>query len=168
LGGHCIPIDPFYLSWKAREHDMPTRFIEMAGEVNTSMPYYVCQRLLEALSQRSMGIRDAKILIIGLAYKKNVDDDRESPSYKLMKILKGWGAVVDYHDPFVPVIGPTRHHAEFAGQRSVPLEQVGSYQAVVVSTDHDGVDWDRVQREARLVVDTRGVYRAPLANVIQA
>jgi UDP-N-acetyl-D-glucosamine dehydrogenase len=168
LGGHCIPIDPFYLTWKAREFDLPTRFIEMAGEVNTSMPYYVCQRLLEALSQRGKGIKDARVLVLGLAYKKNVDDDRESPSYKLITILSGWGAHVDYHDPLVPEIRPSRRHSDLAEKRSVDLETVGSYDVVVVSTDHDAIDWAEVHARASLIVDTRGVYRERSDKVVPA
>jgi UDP-N-acetyl-D-glucosamine dehydrogenase len=168
LGGHCIPIDPFYLTWKAREYDLPTRFIEMAGEVNTSMPYYVCQRLLEALSHRGAGIRDARILVIGLAYKKNVDDDRESPSYKIISILRRWGAQVDYHDPLVPQIRLGRCNAEVAEQQSVDLAHVDSYDAVVVSTDHDAVDWEEIHSRAKLIVDARGVYRKASEKVVPA
>ncbi|MBN2197031.1 MAG: nucleotide sugar dehydrogenase [Polyangiaceae bacterium] len=168
LGGHCIPIDPFYLTWKAREFDMPTRFIEMAGEINSSMPYYVCQRLLEGLSQRGLGIRGAKVLIVGLAYKKNVDDDRESPSYKLIEILQRWGAHVDYHDPYVPRIRATRHYPQLAGQESVGLDGADGYDAVLIATDHDGVDWAALLAAARLVIDTRGVYRTPHDKVVPA
>ena len=119
LGGHCIPIDPFYLTWKAQEYDLPVRFIEMAGEINTQMPYWVCQRTLEVMSTRGVAIKGARILVIGLAYKKNVDDDRESPAYKLMSILSGYGAAVDYHDPYVPSIPKTRHYPEFAGKCTI-------------------------------------------------
>lgn len=168
LGGHCIPIDPFYLTWKAREYDLPTRFIEMAGEINTSMPYYVCQRLLEALSQRGTGIRNARILVLGLAYKKNVDDDRESPSYKLLSILRRWGARVDYHDPLVPAIRAGRHNAEVADQRSVDLSELETYDAVVISTDHDAIDWAAVNARAKLIVDTRGVYRGKSDKIVPA
>jgi UDP-N-acetyl-D-glucosamine dehydrogenase len=147
---------------------MPTRFIEMAGEVNTQMPYYVCQRLMEALSHRGLGIRGARVLVVGLAYKKNVDDDRESPSYKLMSILKSWGVGVDYHDPFIPVIKPSRHYAAFAGQESVSLDSAGDYDAVLVATDHDSVDWTALHDAARLIVDTRGIYRKPSDKVVPA
>jgi len=168
LGGHCIPIDPFYLTWKAREFDLPTRFIEMAGEINSSMPYYVCQRLLEALSQRGRGIRDARVLVVGLAYKKNVDDDRESPSYKIIEILTRWGARVDYHDPYVPVIKPTRHYPELAGRPSVGLDRAADYDAVLVATDHDSIDYAALLEAAKLIVDTRGVYRTPHERVVPA
>jgi len=168
LGGHCIPIDPFYLTWKAREYDMATRFIEMAGEVNTSMPYYVCQRLLEALSRNGKGIADARVLLVGLAYKKNVDDDRESPSYKLIEILEGWGARVDYHDPFIPEIRKSRSHAKLTGRAGVDLETAGDYDVVLISTDHDTIDWSLLKERARLIVDTRGVYRSTDPKIIPA
>ncbi len=168
LGGHCIPIDPFYLTWKAREFDMPTRFIEMAGEVNTNMPYYVCHRLMEALSARGKGVHGARVLLVGVAYKKNVDDDRESPSYKLISILRGWGCAVEYHDPFVPVIRPGRHYPELGGMTSVELDRAGDYDVVLIATDHDDVDWQALLERAKLVVDTRGVYREPHANVVPA
>jgi UDP-N-acetyl-D-glucosamine dehydrogenase len=168
LGGHCIPIDPFYLTWKAKEYDMPTRFIEMAGEINTQMPYWVCQRLLEALSLRGRGIKDAKILLVGLAYKKNVDDDRESPSYKLIELLTKWGAKVAYHDPYIPEIRPTRHYAQFAGWKSVSLENAGDYDAVLIATNHDDVDYEALKRRAKLIVDTRGVYREVDEKIVGA
>ncbi len=168
LGGHCIPIDPFYLTWKAREYDMPTRFIEMAGEVNSNMPYYVCQRLMEALSDRGKGVRGARALVLGVAYKKNVDDDRESPSYKLISILKNWGCRVDYHDPFVPVIRPGRHYPELGGMESVDLARVAEYDVVLVATDHDDVDWKSLLERAQLIVDTRGVYREPNDKVVRS
>src|SRR5688500_7876447 len=130
LGGHCIPIDPFYLTWKAREHDIATRFIELAGEINTRMPYLVIERLAREVDRRlHKAVADARVLILGLAYKKNVDDIRESPSFKLIELIEGRGARCDYHDPFVPTIPLTREHAEVAGRRSVPLnpEAIASY-----------------------------------------
>jgi UDP-N-acetyl-D-glucosamine dehydrogenase len=168
LGGHCIPIDPFYLTWKAHEYDIPIRFIEMAGQINSQMPQWVCQRLLEALSMRGAGIKNARVLIVGMAYKKNVDDDRESPSYKLMSILHGYGASVDFHDPYVSIIKRTRHYPEFAGMQSVELTDVGSYDVVLIATDHDCIDWESLRLSARLIVDARGVYRSPHENVIPA
>jgi UDP-N-acetyl-D-glucosamine dehydrogenase len=158
LGGHCVPIDPFYLTWKAREYDITTRFIELAGEVNTRMPYYVVNRLIEALDRRAgKSIGAAKILMVGLAFKKNVEDTRESPSLKLMELLGKRGARVDFHDPFVPVIPVTREHAALAGRPSVPLtpEGVASYDAVLIATDHDEIDYRLIVRHARLVIDTR-------------
>lgn len=158
LGGHCIPIDPFYLTWKAREYDVATRFIELAGEINTRMPYYVVNRVVEAIDRFvGRGVVGARILILGIAYKKNVDDMRESPSLKLIELLEKRGATVDYHDPFIPVIPPTREHAELAGRRSQTLDRnaIASYDAVLIATDHDGVDYVAVVESAKLVVDTR-------------
>ena len=143
LGGHCIPIDPFYLTWKAREYGQNTRFIELAGEINTAMPEYVVNRTAEALNAKKKAVNGSKVLIVGLAYKKNVDDDRESPSYHLMDLLKNRGAEVGYYDPFVPVIRPTREHAQWAGLKSVAWDQptLSSYDAVIISTAHDGVSY---------------------------
>jgi UDP-N-acetyl-D-glucosamine dehydrogenase len=158
LGGHCIPIDPFYLTWKARAHDINTRFIELAGEINTQMPRYVVARLTEALSRRSgKALRGAKILMLGLAYKKNVDDMRESPALTLIELLEGQGAAVSYHDPFIARIKPSREHGALADRRSVPLtpKRIAAADAVLVVTDHDGIDYAQVARHARLVVDTR-------------
>ncbi len=168
LGGHCIPIDPFYLTWKAREYDMPTRFIEMAGEVNSAMPHFVVQQVLEAFSARGRGLRGATVLLVGLAYKKNVDDARESPSFRLIDLLEARGAAVSYHDPFIPVIPRTRDHPHLAGRESVPLSRAAEFDAVLIATDHDGIDWARLLEDARLVVDTRGVYRGSHDKVVKA
>lgn len=135
LGGHCIPIDPFYLTWKAREFGVSTKFIELAGEINTSMPDFVVHRVMEALNEFGKPLKGAKILVLGLAYKANVDDDRESPSYSLMEKLEEKGAVVDYHDPYVPVIKPTREHRRLAGKKSAEI--TGNYDVLLVSTAHD-------------------------------
>lgn len=161
LGGHCIPIDPFYLTWKAREFDIHTRFIELAGQINTSMPRHVVGKLEEALgSHCGKALADAKILILGLAYKKNVADMRESPTFKLMDLLEKRGAKVDFHDPYIPTILPTREHPEFTGRTSVPItsEALRAYDAVLVSTDHDDVDYALVAKEAKLIVDTRNRF----------
>jgi UDP-N-acetyl-D-glucosamine dehydrogenase len=158
LGGHCIPIDPFYLTWKAREYDVTARFIELAGEVNTRMPYHVVDRLGEALDRHvGRGFSGARILLIGLAYKKNVDDIRESPSLKLIELIEARGARCDYHDPYVPAIGPTREHPTLAGRRSVPLDPAGiaAYDAVLIATDHDVIPYAMLAEQARVVVDTR-------------
>ncbi len=174
LGGHCIPIDPFYLTWKAREYEMPTRFIELAGEINTAMPRHVVLELAEALNTRSAkGLNGARILLLGIAYKKNVDDLRESPALTIMELLARRGARIDYSDPYVPVIPTTREHAEFSGWRSVPLspEAIAGYDAVLITTDHDNVDYAMIQANARLVVDTRNACaRAGTSgdNVIKA
>jgi UDP-N-acetyl-D-glucosamine dehydrogenase len=158
LGGHCIPIDPFYLTWKAREYELSTRFIELAGEINTLMPRYVVSRLADELNVRAgRGLRDARILIVGLAYKKNVDDTRESPSFKLIELLEERGAICDFHDPFVPIVPLTREHSALAGRPSVGLnhEVLSSYDAVLIATDHDAVDYRSLVRSAQLVIDTR-------------
>jgi len=162
LGGHCIPIDPFYLTWKAREFDVATRFIELAGEVNTRMPFYVVDRVAAELDARfGRGLNGARVLLLGLAYKKNVDDMRESPALKLMELLTARGAEVAYHDPHLPVLGETRRHRERAGMRSVALDPqaVEAFDCVLIATDHDAVDYALVVRHARLVVDTRNVCR---------
>lgn len=158
LGGHCIPIDPFYLTWKAREFGVNTRFIELAGEVNTLMPRLVVEKLAQALDRQARrGLNGARILLLGMAYKRNVDDLRESPSLVLTRLLEARGARVDYHDPHVPEVPRTREHPELAGRRSVPAdaESVARYDAVLVATDHDAVDHAAIARAARLVVDTR-------------
>ncbi|WP_204262819.1 nucleotide sugar dehydrogenase [Methylobacterium sp. BTF04] len=158
LGGHCIPIDPFYLTWKAREFDVPTRFIELAGEVNRHMPHYVVERLARALDQRfGRALRGTPILLVGMAYKRNVDDVRESPALKLMELLEERGADVAYHDPLVPEIPPTREYPHLAGRRSVPLdaEILARSAATLIVTDHDTVDYGLIVAHAPLVVDTR-------------
>jgi UDP-N-acetyl-D-glucosamine dehydrogenase len=174
LGGHCIPIDPFYLTWKAREHDVATRFIELAGEINTRMPYRIVNIVAEALDKSNgRGLKDARILILGVAYKKNVDDMRESPSLKLIELLEARGAKVDFHDPFIPVIPPTREHAALTGRRSLPLsaDTLRAQDVVLIATDHDAVDYGLVVEQARLVVDTRNACsRAGLSggNIVKA
>jgi len=162
LGGHCIPIDPFYLTWKAREVELPTRFIELAGEINTAMPRQVVRRLAEALNaRRARAMNGARILLLGMAYKKNVDDIRESPSFKLMELLEAAGARVDFHDPYVPVIPETREHPRLAGRAGVALteDMLRGCDVVLIATDHDDVDYALVHRAAGLVVDTRNVMR---------
>ncbi len=157
LGGHCIPIDPFYLTWKAREYGQHTRFIELAGEINTAMPEYVVNRVTEALNAQKKPVNGSKILIIGLAYKPDVDDDRESPSYTLMDLLKARGAEVAYYDPHVPVIRPSREHGHWAGIRSSPWDSatVGAFDAVIVATAHTQVNYAELGDWAQCVVDTR-------------
>jgi UDP-N-acetyl-D-glucosamine dehydrogenase len=157
LGGHCIPIDPFYLTWKAREYGQHTRFIELAGEVNTAMPEYVVNRVAEALNAVRKPVNGSRILVLGLAYKPDVDDDRESPSYILLDLLKQRGAEVAYHDPHVPVIRPSREHGHWAGTRSVPwtAELVGSFDAVLISTNHQAVNYVELASWAPIIVDTR-------------
>lgn len=160
LGGHCIPIDPFYLTWKAREYDITTRFIELAGQINSGMPYLVVNRLAEVLDQHSRkNLSSARILVLGLAYKKNIDDMRESPSLKLIELIEKRGAHVDFHDPFIPVIPPTREHADLTGRKSASFdaETLKSFDAVLIATDHDGVDYDLLTSHANCVIDTRNV-----------
>jgi UDP-N-acetyl-D-glucosamine dehydrogenase len=168
LGGHCIPIDPFYLTWKARAFGINTRFIELAGEINTAMPRYVVARLAEELSQqRSKALKGARILMLGLAYKKNVDDMRESPALILIELLEKAGAKVSYHDPFIPAVKPSREHAHLTGRRSVPLtaKSLSGADAVLIVTDHDDVDYSMVAKHGRLVLDTRNAMtRAGLAG----
>jgi UDP-N-acetyl-D-glucosamine dehydrogenase len=174
LGGHCIPIDPFYLTWKAREFDLATRFIELAGEINTAMPAYVIARLIAALSEHAeRAIKGARILIVGIAYKKNVDDMRESPALRIMELLERQGASISYHDPYIPEIPPTREHGEFTGRRSEPLSKaaLGDIDAALICTDHDSVDYQLLVEAAPLVIDTRnacarlGLLRS---NVVKA
>jgi len=157
LGGHCIPIDPFYLTWKAREYGQHTRFIELAGEINTAMPDYVVNRVAEALNESSKSIKGSRVLVVGLAYKADVDDERESPSYVLMEMLNHRGANVDYYDPYVPVIKPTREHAHWAGTRSVAWDRktVESYDLVLISTKHSSVNYQELAQWSRCIVDTR-------------
>jgi UDP-N-acetyl-D-glucosamine dehydrogenase len=162
LGGHCIPIDPFYLTWKAREYDAPTRFIELAGEINTAMPYYVVARLAGALNERAgKGLNGARILLLGLAYKKNVEDIRESPAFKLMEFIEKHGGKVDYYDPYVPKIHGTREHPEFRGRRSIGWSEkrIAGYDACVICTDHDAVDYAGLVRASKLVIDTRNATK---------
>jgi UDP-N-acetyl-D-glucosamine dehydrogenase len=157
LGGHCIPIDPFYLTWKAREFDRHTRFIELAGEINTSMPVHVVARLSEALNAARKPINGSRVLIVGLAYKPNVDDERESPSYRIMELLKQRGAEVAYYDPYVPVIRPTREHPHWAGIESVSWDQatIAAFDAVVIATAHACVNYQELADWAHCIVDTR-------------
>lgn len=157
LGGHCIPIDPFYLTWKAREYECATRFIELAGEINTSMPQYVVSRLMDALNDRKKSLNGSRVLISGVAYKKDVDDMRESPSLKLIKLLREKGAAVDYYDPFIPEIPSTREHPELAGEKSIAwdLRRIAAYDAVLIATDHTAIDYGELVDAAQLIVDTR-------------
>jgi UDP-N-acetyl-D-glucosamine dehydrogenase len=157
LGGHCIPIDPFYLTWKAREYVQNTRFIELAGEVNSAMPEYVVERVAAALNSRRKAVNGAKVLVLGLAYKADVDDDRESPSYVLMSLLKERGAVVSYYDPYVPVIKLTREHPQWAGVKSVgwDVKTIKGYDLVLIATKHACVDYQALAKWASCIVDTR-------------
>ena len=157
LGGHCIPIDPFYLSWKAKELDFSTRFIELAGEVNTSMPYHVVESVAAALNDRSKPLKGSRILVLGLSYKKDIDDLRESPSLTLIEQLRRRGALVEYNDPYFPTVGHGRHYA--LNMTSVPLTTVRDYDCVLIATDHSDYDFETIAKESKLVVDTRNATR---------
>ncbi len=162
VGGHCIPIDPFYLTWKSREYGMPTRFIELAGQINERMPDYVIGKLREGLDQHlRKGLNGSRILVLGLAYKKDVDDLRESPSLFIYEKLEAFGAQVDFHDPVIPVIPTTREHAPLAGRKSVPLtaETIAGYDGVIIATEHSAVDYALVVEHAKVVIDTRNATR---------
>jgi UDP-N-acetyl-D-glucosamine dehydrogenase len=168
LGGHCIPIDPFYLTWKAHEYDVHTRFIELAGEINSGMPDWVVARITAALNDRKKSVNGSRVLVLGIAYKKNIDDSRESPSVVLMSKLMDLGATVDYSDPHVPVF-PKKRRFKFA-MKSVDLtpERVASYDCILLATDHDAFDYAVLREHAQLIVDTRGRYRDPSPNVVKA
>ena len=158
LGGHCIPIDPFYLTWKAREYDIATRFIELAGQINTAMPRHVVERLAAALNDRfAKGMKGARVLVLGVAYKKNVDDVRESPTFKLIELLEGRGALVSFYDPYVPEILKSRDHPEFAGRTGIRFDAgtLKTFDAALISTDHDDVDYALLVEACPLVIDTR-------------
>ncbi len=159
LGGHCIPIDPFYLAWKAREYGKPTRFIELAGEINTAMPEYVVHKAADTLNKGKKALNGSRILLLGLAYKANVDDMRESPTFILMDLFKEQGAKVDYYDPFIPVIRPTREHAHWTGTKSVAWSKdvIAGYDLVVISTAHKDVNYAELASWASSIVDTRNV-----------
>jgi UDP-N-acetyl-D-glucosamine dehydrogenase len=168
LGGHCIPIDPFYLTWKAREYDLNTRFIELAGEVNTNMPRWVVSKIMDALNIRGLSVKGAKILVLGIAYKKNVDDMRESPAVELMELLEEKGAIVHYTDPHVPVFPKMReHHFDLSSIDPTP-ENIASYDLLLLATDHAKFDYAMFQQQAKLIVDTRGVYLNSFDNVVKA
>lgn len=166
LGGHCIPIDPFYLTWKAREYGQNTRFIELAGEINTAMPDYVISRVAEALNDQGKPIKNSRILILGLAYKANVDDDRESPSYVIMEKLEARGAKVDYHDPYIPVIRPTREHAHYAGRRSQTISS--EYDLILLATAHREYAAMDFSQLVIPIVDTRNCILKRPQNYYQA
>ncbi|KLU59325.1 UDP-N-acetyl-D-glucosamine 6-dehydrogenase [Peptococcaceae bacterium CEB3] len=164
VGGHCIPIDPFYLTWKAREYDFHTRFIELAGEINVEVSYYVVNRVIRALNSENKSLKDAKVLVLGVAYKKDIDDVRESPALKIMELLRREGATISYHDPFIPVIEP--HGGSTVRLESTPLSDavVAEADCVLILTDHSSVDYERVVEQARVVVDTRNATKHVAKN----
>ena len=168
LGGHCIPIDPFYLTWKAREYDLNTRFIELAGEVNTNMPRWVVGKVMDALNERGKSLKGARVLVLGIAYKKNVDDMRESPAVELMELLQEKGALIEYTDPHVPVFPRMReHHFDLESVEPTP-ERVREYDLLLLATDHSKFDYQMFSQHAQLIVDTRGVYTEPATNIVRA
>jgi len=168
LGGHCIPIDPFYLTWKAREYDLSTRFIELAGEVNSNMPHWVLNKVISALNDRGMSLKGANILVLGIAYKKNVDDMRESPAVKLMELLTYKGAKVQYSDPHVPVFPEIRKYSFDLSSVNLTSKNIIEYDLLLLVTNHDNFDYSMIQKHAKVIVDTRGVYSEYYNNVIKA
>jgi len=168
LGGHCIPIDPFYLTWKAREYGVHTRFIELAGEINSAMPKWVVGKLADALNMQGKSVRGSKVLVLGLAYKKNVDDPRESPSIELMELLQEKGAEVAYSDPHIAVFPQMRKHHFDLKSIELTEESIRGYDCVLIATNHDLFDYTLVRKHAKLVIDTRGVYQEPAANIVRA
>jgi len=168
LGGHCIPIDPFYLTWKAREYGVHARFIELSGEINRAMPEYVLGKLIDGLNQRGKALKGCRILVLGIAYKKNVDDMRESPAVEIMELIQAKGAQVAYSDPHVPVFPRMRKHYFELSSEPLTAANLATFDAVVLVTDHDAIDYSLILEHALLIVDTRGKFRAPCANVIKA
>jgi UDP-N-acetyl-D-glucosamine dehydrogenase len=168
LGGHCIPIDPFYLTWKAREYGLHTRFIELAGEINSTMPDWVIQKITDALNSRGKSVRDSRILVLGIAYKKNVDDMRESPSVELMSLLQAKGAQIAYSDPHVPKFPKMRRYAFDLGSIELTPQRLAGFDVVLLATDHDKFDYEMIEKSAELIVDTRGRYLGARPNVVKA
>jgi len=168
LGGHCIPIDPFYLTWKAREYGINTRFIELAGEVNSSMPLWVVSKVADALNAKAKSIKSSKILVLGISYKKNIDDMRESPSVELMQLLEDRGALVDYADPHVPVFPKMRNYQFDKSSVDITANSLEQYDCVLLATDHDVFDYALIQEHSDIIVDTRGRYDRDIGNVVKA
>ena len=168
LGGHCIPIDPFYLTWKAREYGLHTRFIELAGEVNSAMPDYVVGKLVDGLNTQRKALNGSRVLVLGVAYKKNVDDMRESPSAVIMELIQQRGGEVAYSDPHVPVFPRMRRHSFDLRSVELTAETLAAFDAVLVATNHDAFDYALIREHARLIVDTRGVYRQASAHIVRA
>ena len=168
LGGHCIPIDPFYLTWKAREYGLHTRFIELAGEINAYMPRFVIDKLTDALNQNGKALNGSKVLVLGIAYKKNVDDMRESPSVELMERLVKKGADVHYSDPHVPVFPKMREHYFDLSSVKLSAENLAHYDCVLLATDHEAFDYPTIARHSKLIVDTRGKFLTPATNIVKA
>ncbi len=168
LGGHCIPIDPFYLTWKAREYGVNTRFIELAGEVNSSMPEYVLNKIVSGLNSQKKAINGSRVLMLGIAYKKNIDDMRESPSVEIMQLVQDCGAEIHYSDPYVPLFPKMRRYRFNMESIDVTSESIKDYDCVIVGTDHADFDYEMIRKNAKLIVDTRGMYRGKHENVVSA
>ncbi len=172
LGGHCIPIDPFYLTWVARKHGLTTRFIELAGEVNTSMPAYVVSKVADALNDHGKPVKGSKITLLGMAYKKDVDDPRESPGFELMELLLHKGAEVEYNDPHIPTLPAMRHYPDLRmSSHDLTEDYLASHDCVLIATDHSAYDWNWIARHAPLIVDTRNATRNvtdPKATIVHA
>ncbi|WP_339782567.1 UDP-N-acetyl-D-glucosamine 6-dehydrogenase [uncultured Marinobacter sp.] len=168
LGGHCIPIDPFYLTWKAREYGLHTRFIELSGEVNQGMPQYVIGKLMDGLNDAGKALKNSRVLVLGIAYKKNVDDMRESPSVEIMELIEVKGAIVAYSDPHVPVFPKMREHSFKLSSEPLTAENLATFDAVVLATDHDRFDYGMIKQHAKLIIDSRGKYREPAEHIVKA
>ncbi|MEX6006680.1 nucleotide sugar dehydrogenase [Providencia vermicola] len=168
LGGHCIPIDPFYLTWKAREYGVNTRFIELSGEINRAMPEYVLNKLIDGLNQQGKALSRSKVLILEIAYKKNVDDMRESPSVELMEIIQEKGATIAYSDPHVPVFPKMREHHFNLSSEEISIDTLSKFDAIILATNHDKFDYPLMKKHSKLLIDTRGIYREPAENIIKA
>lgn len=168
LGGHCIPIDPFYLTWKAREYGLHTRFIELAGEVNCAMPEYVMSKLIDGLNEKGKSLKGSNILVLGISYKKNVDDMRESPSVEIMELIEAKGGIVAYSDPHVPIFPKMREHYFNLNSEEMTAENLNRFDAVVLATDHAKFDYQLIHDHSKLIIDSRGKYRAPAEHIIKA
>jgi UDP-N-acetyl-D-glucosamine dehydrogenase len=168
LGGHCIPIDPFYLTWKAKEYGISTRFIELAGEINTAMPNWVVRKVIDALNDRGKALKNSSILVLGIAYKKNIDDSRESPAIELIELLSKKGSEVNYSDPFLPIFPQKRQYRYELVSIPISPEKLAQFDCVIIATDHDSFDYDMIQQNSQLIIDTRGRYRNIFSNVVKA
>jgi len=168
LGGHCIPIDPFYLTWKAREYNLVTRFIELAGEINTAMPAYIVDETMKTLNRFRMALKGTKILVVGLAYKGDVDDMRESPSLHLIDLFEAAGATTGYYDPYIPTIPDTREHSHLAGRKSITIDEAANFEVAVISTKHSEVDHSLFAKKCKIIIDTRNALEARYDNVFKA
>jgi UDP-N-acetyl-D-glucosamine dehydrogenase len=168
LGGHCIPIDPFYLTWKAKEYGISTRFIELAGEINTFMPHWVVTKIMDTLNNHGKPLKNSKILVLGIAYKKNVDDSRESPAIELMQLLSKKGAIISYSDPFIPNFPKKRDYSFNLKSVKITPAILQSFDCVLLATDHDAFNYEMIQQHSKLIVDTRGRYRKTYPNIVKS